>query len=355
MAEGEGEALRIAVRRKQPGPFRAVSNGRAAPQSSNNPPRRSQRLRSASSRGNRTRDREPRTRQTSRANNQQTNGPETQMYTATQLYHGDARLRYGENSLQSLHSPRSTRSPQPQTSPYSLQRAAEQFHARMPRINILIQPPRVASPRTALYPVPSLRVQQGSSNTSNYDRVNLSMYFACCSLVNPDGSELVTSQQPAALTGTAVASAQTTLGGESAYYVFPNLAISQPGQYRIRISLLEMEFDPERGTQFGTNVGNVETNVVHVREEAPPDLSAVACKSWICFKVDCSRLLTSLLQRLETFRSCAGLPKTVFCGPFRRTDFLIHPKRTMSRSFSLVDTSGWYNSLCELASRPCFG
>jgi hypothetical protein len=109
-------------------------------------------------------------------------------------------------------------------------------------LKIAVQPPPHASPGVPLYPPLAARL---SSETSVF--TELSQIWAVATLIN-DFDEILHDQLggkvadsahplPESGTGTNGSSQQR----DRAYFYFPGLVIGEPGRYRVRVSLMQME------------------------------------------------------------------------------------------------------------------
>ncbi|KAH6712194.1 hypothetical protein DL95DRAFT_433637 [Leptodontidium sp. 2 PMI_412] len=111
-------------------------------------------------------------------------------------------------------------------------------------LGLAVQPPPQTRPGVALYPPVAARI---SSETSVYEE--LSHTWAVATLLRYSGEILddqlggrvADSAHPlpeSTHTGSSSAIAQT----DRAYFYFPDLVINEPGRYRVRVSLMQMDY-----------------------------------------------------------------------------------------------------------------
>ena len=118
---------------------------------------------------------------------------------------------------------------------------------------LAVQPPARAKPGVALYPPTVARL---SSETSIFEE--LSQIWAVASLISSSG-EVLHEQLEGKVADSAHPIAETvnsSQGGvkDRAYFYFPDLVISEPGRYRIRVTVMKMSYScessPEGYVQF---------------------------------------------------------------------------------------------------------
>ena len=113
-------------------------------------------------------------------------------------------------------------------------------------LDLSVQPPAQTRPGVALFPPVAARL---SSQTSLYDE--LAQIYAFVSLIHENGEPLDDQ-----LSGKAADSAHPMPGSsrhgsssrharDQAYFYFPDLVIHYPGRYRIRVTLMRMEYSYE--------------------------------------------------------------------------------------------------------------
>lgn len=152
------------------------------------------------------------------------------------------------------------------------------------RMHIIIQPPREARPGHNL--VPPLTIFLRARNTDqDHEAVaeDTSSYWASVSLVSEDGMIALAPPSTTLLSGTLVDSIREPDPAEDeggiGYVLFERLAINQPGNFRLRISLPRMPTGDSDGskTTGGSvppspgvlNTGSVVTRVICIHDDAP--------------------------------------------------------------------------------------
>lgn len=146
-------------------------------------------------------------------------------------------------------------------------------------MHIIIQPPVESRPGNTLTPptIVSLR-RNGASQTEERLSADINSYWAFVSVVSEDGLVALAPPSTSLLSGTLADSVHearlTEAEGDVGHLAFQNLAINQPGRFRLRISLLQMpgiQDGPPRGGsgQPGVrNIASVLSHVVHVKTNA---------------------------------------------------------------------------------------
>ncbi|KAF4630871.1 hypothetical protein G7Y89_g7267 [Cudoniella acicularis] len=111
-------------------------------------------------------------------------------------------------------------------------------------LGLAIQPPPRARPGVALYPPPAARL---SSDTNIFE--GLARVWAVATLIQRDSGETLYGQLSGRVADSAHPLTENGSSGSSssgsidrAYFYFPDLVIHEPGRYRIRISLMEMDY-----------------------------------------------------------------------------------------------------------------
>lgn len=112
-------------------------------------------------------------------------------------------------------------------------------------LDLAIQPPQYARPGVALFPPVAARLR---SSTNRYDE--LSQMWALTTLVNHDGQVLdehisgrtADSAHPMSQGGCGHGSSSRNSSRDQAYFYFPDLSINASGTYRIRVTLMRMDY-----------------------------------------------------------------------------------------------------------------
>jgi len=135
----------------------------------------------------------------------------------------------------------------------------------MVMLGFAVQPPSQTRPGVPLYPPIAARL---SSNTSVFDE--LSQTWAVATLIHKQSGEVLyeglrgrvadsahplPNQTDGQSSGSRSSSSSST-ERDRAYFYFPDLVIDEPGSYRIRVSLMKMDFSQDSSPE----------GVVHVRE-----------------------------------------------------------------------------------------
>ena len=112
-------------------------------------------------------------------------------------------------------------------------------------LGLAVQPPRQTRPSVALYPPV---VACLSSDTNIFEE--LSQSWAIASLISPAG-EVLYEKLGGNVADSAHPMADNRHGGQQgamtdrAYFYFPDLVIDTPGQYRIRVTLMKVDYSYE--------------------------------------------------------------------------------------------------------------
>ncbi|KAG9242528.1 hypothetical protein BJ878DRAFT_164944 [Calycina marina] len=137
----------------------------------------------------------------------------------------------------------------------------------MRMIDLSVQPPAQTRPGVALFPPVAARL---SSRTNLYN--DLSQIFAFVSLVYENGEQLDDQ-----LSGNSADCAHPIPGSgrhvsdgrharDQAYFYFPDLVIHYPGRYRIRVTLMRMEYDYETSEAASVVQDYVDSRSIVVHE-----------------------------------------------------------------------------------------
>lgn len=168
----------------------------------------------------------------------------------------------------------------------SLTPADGNFENRINRfiMNVIIEPPSETRPGNLLNPPIVIKLEnrkgQSISDEINIEDGNL---WAQASVVSEDGMVALAPPQPNLISGTLVSSVRPATPGESqelGYLTFPNLAIHQPGRFRIRISLIRM---PTANEPEAINLQSIVTRIIKVDTDATTP-SIGTCSIHIAFK-----------------------------------------------------------------------
>lgn len=136
-------------------------------------------------------------------------------------------------------------------------------------LDLAIQPPAQARPGVALYPPLTARL---SSDSSIFDE-ELSQVWAALTLVHSSGEVLyqqlsgkvADSAHPLPEAGGSSSSAR-----ERAYFYFPDLVIHHPGEYCIRITLMQMDYSCDTAPDGVVTVREyVDSRMISIDNNAP--------------------------------------------------------------------------------------
>ncbi|KAL8647252.1 MAG: hypothetical protein Q9226_006507 [Calogaya cf. arnoldii] len=146
-------------------------------------------------------------------------------------------------------------------------------------MRIIIQPPVESRPGNTLTP-PLIISLRGTWVSPTEERLgaDINSYWGFVSVVSEDGLSALAPPSTSLLSGTLADSVHearlTEAEGDVGHLAFQNLALNQPGRFRLRISLLQMpgiQADPPTGG-FGPpgvrNIASVLSHVIHVRNNA---------------------------------------------------------------------------------------
>ncbi|KAL8994300.1 MAG: hypothetical protein Q9188_007107 [Gyalolechia gomerana] len=151
------------------------------------------------------------------------------------------------------------------------------------RMHIVIEPPREARLGDRLIPPPTVCLRTPEDHREDESLVeDLSRFWASVSMVSEDGMVALAPPSTTLISGTLVDSVREAYHvedeGEIGYFLFQNLSINQPGNFRFRISLMQM---PTSGTQAPDgngdttpllgimNTGSILTRVISIHDNAP--------------------------------------------------------------------------------------
>lgn len=158
-------------------------------------------------------------------------------------------------------------------------------------LELLIKPP--ASLRPGISPnlpiIIAVRPETGKENGVGTCGVgDMSGMWALACLLSADGTEVLVPPQSGLLTGRMVASihtpsAQAQLDRQIVGYAhFPDLAITTPGAYRLRVSLIDMDSNGPSylgSREEGRNVRSIVSDVVRVATDVGPEPPGRCAKS----------------------------------------------------------------------------
>ncbi|KAA8572146.1 hypothetical protein MFRU_018g01410 [Monilinia fructicola] len=134
-------------------------------------------------------------------------------------------------------------------------------------LSIAVQPPARARPGAILYPP---LVVQLSSEHDLYE--HLAGYWTCITLIHYSTGQVIYDQMDGKAADSAHPIAQTRSRGvrDQAYFFFPDVAIHATGRYRLRISLMRMDYSPESGPDGAVVCDEqVDTRSITVEESGP--------------------------------------------------------------------------------------
>ena len=152
------------------------------------------------------------------------------------------------------------------------------------QMHISIEPPREARPGGILVPPLAISVRVREAFQGSGDRgEDLNSYWASVSVVSEDGMVALAPPSTSLLSGTLVDSVRETAleqeenESEIGFFLFQNLRIHEPGNFRLRVSLLHM---PTSGSETPSqnngpslssgvkNAGSVVTRGIYVHADA---------------------------------------------------------------------------------------
>jgi hypothetical protein len=166
-------------------------------------------------------------------------------------------------------------------------------------LTILVEPPGQTRPGLLLNPPLVMRLERGSDpNGGQPMPVDPALFWAVVSVVPADSDNPLSATQVGILTGTPVDSVHPlnpdATGRDIGYMSFTDLAIREPGRYRLRINLIQMNAVGHSNVppfEGGLSVQNMLSRVITV----DPDVEAVTIgksdtlTALICTKADENR------------------------------------------------------------------
>ncbi|KAL8847878.1 MAG: hypothetical protein Q9221_007089 [Calogaya cf. arnoldii] len=147
------------------------------------------------------------------------------------------------------------------------------------QMHIIIQPPVESRPGNTLAPplIISLR-RNDTSQTEERLSADINSYWAFVSVVSEDGLSALAPPSTSLLSGTLAdlvhEARLTEAEGDVGHIAFQNLALNQPGRFRLRISLLQMPGMQDNPPTGGfvppgvKNIASVLSHVIHVKHTA---------------------------------------------------------------------------------------
>lgn len=141
-------------------------------------------------------------------------------------------------------------------------------------MEIVVQPPSRVRPGRLLYPPVVLRVRQLEVlGLSSQPLNNSSVLWVLVSLVSADESTVLAPPDPGLIIGNPVDSIHPLIPAlesrDLGFASFPNIAIRDPGEYRIRVSLIRMTLSDASGSaaqESGANLLNILSRIIRVED-----------------------------------------------------------------------------------------
>ena len=141
-------------------------------------------------------------------------------------------------------------------------------------MDIVVQPPSRVRPGRLLYPPVVLRVrQQETVGFSSQPLINSSVLWALVSLVSADENMVLAPPDPGLIIGNPVDSIHPLMPAleirDLGFASFPGIAIRDPGEYRIRVSLIRMTLSDAFGSpaqESGANLLNILSRIIRVED-----------------------------------------------------------------------------------------
>ncbi|KAI9669594.1 MAG: hypothetical protein M1817_004637 [Caeruleum heppii] len=156
-------------------------------------------------------------------------------------------------------------------------------------LKILVQPPGEARPNHPLYPPFTVQLSAVESDSESAGAGNLSGVWGFASLTNGDGSRVLAPPRIDLISGNLVDSAHPLTGDDgwdeaidgaglsgrpgsdksTSYLMFPGLKIRQPGEYRIRVTLVRMSggaASPPASPHGAESLESVQSRIIRVDE-----------------------------------------------------------------------------------------
>jgi hypothetical protein len=141
-------------------------------------------------------------------------------------------------------------------------------------LDFAIQPPAQARPGVALYPPLTARL---SSESNIFEE--LSQVWANVQLVHHSG-EVLYQQLSGKVADSAHPLPEDSSSSNAAYFYFPDLIIHQPGQYRVRITLMQMDYSCDTAPDGVVTVREwVDSRSITIDENAPNRSRPSKCRS----------------------------------------------------------------------------
>jgi hypothetical protein len=134
-------------------------------------------------------------------------------------------------------------------------------------LSISVQPPARARPGAILYPPLVIRL---ASEHDLYE--HLAGYWTVVTLLHYSNGEVLYDQMDGKMADSAHPIAQSRSRGvrDQAYFFFPDLVIHHPGRYRLRVSLMRMDYSPESGPDGAVVCDEqVDTRSIVVEDSGP--------------------------------------------------------------------------------------
>ncbi|KAL8774277.1 MAG: hypothetical protein Q9209_001028 [Squamulea sp. 1 TL-2023] len=145
-------------------------------------------------------------------------------------------------------------------------------------MHIIVQPPHEARPGDTLTPPITVSVRNVASHTEEALGTGANSCWAFISVVSEDGLIALAPPSTTLLSGTLADSVHesclTDAERDVGHLSFQNLAINQPGRFRLRVSLLQMPRSQDWPSTGGLgptsvrNVASVLSHVIHVDNDA---------------------------------------------------------------------------------------
>lgn len=149
-------------------------------------------------------------------------------------------------------------------------------------MHVIIEPPQQVRPGRILNPPIVVRLDKTEAEDESV--TDPSLLFAFISITSEDGSTSLAPPRDDLIAGN-LSDSVHTLDSDSesdeeevGFLSFPNLRIQDPGNYRLRVSLMKMEVTDSSASTGAMNLQSTLSRVIHVNSEAE-DLSPGKC-SW---------------------------------------------------------------------------
>lgn len=135
-------------------------------------------------------------------------------------------------------------------------------------LSIAVQPPARARPGAILYPP---LIVQLISEHDLYE--HLAGYWTCITLIHHSTGQVIYDQMDGKVADSAhpMTLDRSSRGPyDQAYFLFPDLAIHATGRYRLRISLMRMDYSPESGPDGAVVCDEqIDTRSITVEDSGP--------------------------------------------------------------------------------------